>query len=775
MVYAFILIAVTVLVYAVGFAVLKKKEAYKNKAFTQRLITTGFANFLLCGLCITWFFLCSNSNSFSYIIPYILVTAAMFFGFVIVPFSKSEKLKKYFKMCTILIIASFVVELLIFNAKSFDLNNYEFSPASISTETPDSVKTTGNNVVLTGDGNLVFDIEKENLHALEIGLNISGNKSVVKCTASMTDGNFGVNFIDVDNTTLTSNDKKGYLSFNPYKTLKKFKLTFSGLEKNNTSVTITDIKFMSAVPFDFSVVRFLVLFILLAGIYSIYYFKLFKVKYNEQSKTHQYIIVGATLLCVLSSFAFFTPDNSTIKYSDQINLSYSDPYVQMFDAVQKGQVNIDIPVSDSFKSIENPYDVQQRTNSGEFYAWDRAYYEGNYYSYFGIVPVFVLYIPFYILTGTLPSLNFNITFFSILSMIFLIQTILTLTKMFIKKPNLFLLVLGIFSATACSGIYYALDFSDIYFPAKVSSICFMLLCVWLGLCAYKTKSVKKQLILLIFSGLSFILCVGCRPSVAISAFVLAPFFIAILMNKKYTVKRKICCASSFIVPILVGAIGLMWYNYARFGSLFDFGSNYQLTVSNISANSLRLSAFPDAVIHYFFHPFAFTAEFPFFRAQTMSLQSYGQYVYTDSFFGAVNFPFIFIGLIISIYLLFHDRKKIRRIGKDDGLKYYTYLLMVVLTFLIAWSVFCLAGVAFGYMLDILPLLSILAVLVFLDIHKRLEKYPTIQTKAFSAISVIMVVSVIIVFLHLLTYTSQNLCNNFIGLKSAVENMLIFWK
>lgn len=775
MIYAFILIAITILLYAVGFVVLRNKETYENKIFIKKLITTAVVNLILCGVCIVWIFICTNSNSFSYVVPYILVTAAMFLGFVITPFTKSEKLKKYFKMCTIFIVAAFAAELLIFNAKSFDLKNYEFSPVAISTETPNSVQISGSNAILTGDGSLVFDVEQANLHALEINLNISGTNSVVKCAASMTDGNFGETFINVDSTSLTSNDKKEYFSFNPYKELKKFKLTFSELNKNNTTVTLTNIKFMSALPFNFSVVRFLVLFIVLTGIYSVYFFKLYQVKYNEQSKKHQYIIVGATALCVLSAFAFCTPDNSTIEYSDQTNLAYSDPYVQMFDAVQKGQVNIDIPVSEGFKSIENPYDVQQRTNSGEFYAWDRAYYEGNYYSYFGIVPVFVLYIPFYSLTGMLPSLNFNITFFSIFSIIFLIQTILTLTKMFIKKPNLFLLVLGIFSATACSGIYYALDFSDIYFPAKVSSICFMLLCIWLGLCAYNAKKSKKQLILLIFSGLSFILCVGCRPSVAISAFVLAPFFIAILMNKNYTIKRKLCCASSFVIPIFVGAIGLMWYNYARFGSLFDFGSNYQLTVSNISANSLRLSAFPDAVIHYFFHPFAFTSEFPFFRAQIISLNSYGQYVYTDSFFGAINFPFIFLGLIIAIYLLFHDRKKIRSIGKNDSLKYYTYLLMVVLTFLIAWSVFCLAGVAFGYMLDILPLLAILSVLVFLDIHKRLENHPTIQTKVFSAILLIMSISVIIVFLHLLTYTSQNLCKNFIGLKSAVENMLIFWK
>lgn len=39
--------------------------------------------------------------------------------------------------------------------------------------------------------------------------------------------------------------------------------------------------------------------------------------------------------------------------------------------------------------LDNVYDNSERNASGISYAWDRAYYNGHYYSYFGITPVLV--------------------------------------------------------------------------------------------------------------------------------------------------------------------------------------------------------------------------------------------------------------------------------------------------------------------------------------------------------------------------------------------------
>lgn len=49
--------------------------------------------------------------------------------------------------------------------------------------------------------------------------------------------------------------------------------------------------------------------------------------------------------------------------------------------------------------MDNPYDPQARVDLGVDYRWDTAYYHGHYYMYFGVVPVFLLFLPFRLITG----------------------------------------------------------------------------------------------------------------------------------------------------------------------------------------------------------------------------------------------------------------------------------------------------------------------------------------------------------------------------------------
>ena len=49
--------------------------------------------------------------------------------------------------------------------------------------------------------------------------------------------------------------------------------------------------------------------------------------------------------------------------------------------------------------MDNPYDRQARDAEGVSYHWDRAYYEGKYYVYFGVMPALVFHLPYYLVTG----------------------------------------------------------------------------------------------------------------------------------------------------------------------------------------------------------------------------------------------------------------------------------------------------------------------------------------------------------------------------------------
>ncbi len=55
-----------------------------------------------------------------------------------------------------------------------------------------------------------------------------------------------------------------------------------------------------------------------------------------------------------------------------------------------------------------------------------------------------------------------------------------------------------------------------------------------------------------------------------------------LREKRLFTKQGITEAVAFVLPVVLVAIGLMWYNAARFGSPFDFGANYNLTSNDMT-------------------------------------------------------------------------------------------------------------------------------------------------------------------------------------------------
>ena len=103
--------------------------------------------------------------------------------------------------------------------------------------------------------------------------------------------------------------------------------------------------------------------------------------------------------------------------------------------------------------------------------------------------------------------------------------------------------------------------------------------------------------------------------------------------------------------MMIGGIGLMWYNNARFGSPFDFGASYQLTVSDIHANKIHAAGFMPMLYHYIFQYPRPRCTFPFFEPQFYYLGNYGSYAYIADAVGALSFPLVLLKHRLSIWSL----------------------------------------------------------------------------------------------------------------------------
>ena len=104
---------------------------------------------------------------------------------------------------------------------------------------------------------------------------------------------------------------------------------------------------------------------------------------------------------------------------------------------------------------------------------------------------------------------------------------------------------------------------------------------WIKSTCYE-KLRKKYLAL---GSFSMALVAGCRPQMLIAS------FLAFIIFKDYFFKREEGCLFNkksiketfwALIPFVVVGSLIAYYNYARFGSILDFGANYNLTTNDMT-------------------------------------------------------------------------------------------------------------------------------------------------------------------------------------------------
>ena len=97
-------------------------------------------------------------------------------------------------------------------------------------------------------------------------------------------------------------------------------------------------------------------------------------------------------------------DGHSIVNTYEVGGENAQQYAELAKAMAHGQLYLEEEPPQWLQEMENPYDKGARDElqkqTGEAYLFDVAYYEGHYYVYFGVLPVLLFYLPFYLLTGS---------------------------------------------------------------------------------------------------------------------------------------------------------------------------------------------------------------------------------------------------------------------------------------------------------------------------------------------------------------------------------------
>lgn len=681
-----------------------------------------------------------------------------------------ERLNRCLTSVTVAAAILFTSEVLICNGKSFskETTNVLLGVDAISyTESPTIQKGDGE-LILSGNATLTLNALPEHTQALipVMSQKQSATAAPFYLRVGIRDDSSATNYQTAAVKYLMAYDVECSVTLHPYGSLSGVQLDFAEI---SSPVTITGIRAVSAIPFAFSMLRWLCLLIAVSAVIFIRVYRLYAISYQPNRMSHHLAVYAVILLCCGSCLCFFRPQTEAVPYTEGRDYSGADQYIQQFDAFQKGQLALDITAAPELEDLENVYDRETRDASDIPYRWDFAYYEGSYYSYFGVTPIFTLYYPYYFLTGKVPSLPIAMHFYAVPMVFFLCLTILAMLKLLQCRPNLLLLLLSFPTAVAATGIHLAMQWShSIYYLPVAAGLCFLFMSLWMGMQGCAATGKRSRLLWLAGSGIALVLCAGARPTMAIQAALLLPFFFGILCRKTESLPFRMTQALSFLLPVCAGVGALLVYNTMRFGSPMEFGASYQLTVSDVRANELRLANLPAAIWHYFCQLPRPRNAFPYFEPQYFGLDNYGRYVYNSHQVGALTYP------VISLGYLMLPLGKVTKAEQTQGnvtllQKKMFLVIAAVLPFFIAWFDFCVGGADTRYTLDIMPSLILFALFVLLRANQAPKQYPYILTAAAFALTII------VQFLLLVQMTYGSLAMRCPNLYDTVENLLIFWR
>lgn len=298
-------------------------------------------------------------------------------------------------------------------------------------------------------------------------------------------------------------------------------------------------------------------------------------------------------------------------------------YDRLAKAFQEGHLYLDAKIDPTLLALPNPYNPDDRRNIIGLDApspesiWDMALYNGKVYLYWGPAPALILALIKFLYSQEIGD---QILTFIFVSGLFMFQALflIRIWRRCFKQLPVWIVFLALILAAFAYPILWILNTPRIYEAAIVSGQFFFIGGLFFAFIGLDRPNVANWR--LAFAGTFLTFALGSRATMGLA--VLFVFLTVILSLLKFhsstpsSPSERLKRFASLLTPLLVGVIGLGWYNLARFGSVFEFGFRYEITM--LDQNRLYNFLFSPEYIFpnfylYLFNPPAIMNIFPFLR------------------------------------------------------------------------------------------------------------------------------------------------------------------
>jgi hypothetical protein len=415
-------------------------------------------------------------------------------------------------------------------------------------------------------------------------------------------------------------------------------------EPKGTLLPLSALRANVHVPFQISVTRVLAMAVL--GLLIIAWrpgSSWWTVDLDLRHRRQRAVLVGSWVALGVGCAAYVIPQlisPGSLSFHAPRNYTYDfNQYGHVAEALSQGHAWLDLPVPQKLASSINPYDPIERERLlregvTPIY-WDYAFHDGRWYSYFGVLPAVVLFLPYHLVSrlwvsggATMPpscAVALLLTVFVILDsalVLLLIRRIRPHVSLAIASMAVTVSVLG-------AGAAYLAYQRDFYSVPVVFSLALSAagLILWLtaetdgtGRWVARWGTAPGVSIPRIAAGsLLMAANLGSRPSFIMLSLLAIPIFhrqlsqiiaTTIRPHARHAVRGLLTAAGVSILPSAIVVAPLLWYNQIRFGSLFDFGVDYQITVVDMTTYSTPAANILPMMGYYLALPFHTIDSFP---------------------------------------------------------------------------------------------------------------------------------------------------------------------
>lgn len=424
----------------------------------------------------------------------------------------------------------------------------------------------------------------------------------------------------------------------------------------------------------------------------------------------------------------------------------SNYYSLLAESFQNGQLSLQEKPDPALLALPNPYDPKAR--KAVPFISDASLYEGKYYFYWGPVPSLIIAAITSFISIDIGD-QFVVFAFACGTLFFEAILIISLWKKFFPTQPQWMIVLAILLAGLTSPFTRMLVHPLIY-EASIAGGQFFIIggfyFMYTGLERKRANSWKLGM-----AGIFLTCAIGTRvlQVFPVAFMVLITLTLLFILNKPSGTLSKLAMpVGALLLPLGLGAIGLAWYNWARFGSVFEFGYYYQLAGFNLQSfyhNLFSRVYVLQNLYNYIFNPFQVSNHFPFIEpvsgSESAVFASYDlpkAYVVEGKITGFLySCPFVIFGLIPVVGLFVYLFRKFIAKSKGEVVEEQSIHTWIDLSLTIcSISAFIPTMMFFfaatRYMGDFFPFLSILGIIGYWESYRLVNN----QSKSRKLIAVL---------------------------------------